>query len=67
MLPKFLASHPAFGAGLTRVLPEWEGTAANVLAISPQKKLPAKVAKLLELTKASFAARLALMEEAKLD
>lgn len=62
MLPQHLASHPAFGAGLVRVLPDWEGTRANVFALSVSRVLPAKTQALIQLVKAEFAKRLAQLE-----
>ncbi len=62
MLPQHLASHPAFGAGLVRVLPDWEGTRANVFALSVNRVLPAKTQELIHVVKAEFTKRLAQLE-----
>lgn len=62
MLPLHLASHPSFGAGLTRVLPEWEGDKAKVFALSASRVLPAKTEELILLVKAEFSRRLSALE-----
>jgi len=62
MLPRHLATHPTFGAGLVRVLPEWEGTRANVFAVTADRTLPAKIQELIRVAKAEFAKRLAQLE-----
>ena len=62
MLPQHLASHPTFGAGLIRVLPEWEGTRVDVFAMTADRILPAKIQELIRVAKAEFAKRLAQLE-----
>ena len=62
MLPQHLASHPTFGAGLVRVLPDWEGTRANVFALSVHRLLPAKTQELIHVVKAEFTKRVAQLE-----
>lgn len=62
MLSQDLASHPTFGAGLVRVLPDWEGTRANVFALSASRILPAKTQELIRLVKAEFARRVEHLE-----
>ena len=62
MLPQHLASHPTFGAGLVRVLPDWEGTRANVFALSMNRVLPAKTQELIHIVKAEFAKQIAQLE-----
>lgn len=62
MLPRHLAIHPTFGAGLVRVLPEWEGTRANVFAVTIDRILPAKIQELIRVVKAEFARRVAQLE-----
>ena len=43
LLPHFLAEHPGFGNGLMQVLPGWEGSDANIFALSPTSYQSAKV------------------------
>lgn len=62
ILPRFLASHPTFGAGLVRLLPEWEAAPAHVFALTANHLQSARVVKLLETTKAGFAKRLLQLE-----
>ena len=62
MLAQHLASHPAFGAGLIRVLPDWEGTRANVFAVTADWVLPAKTEPLIRGAKSEFTKRLAQLE-----
>lgn len=62
MLPLHLASHPAFGAGLVRVLPDWEGAKVHVFALSANRKLPAKTQELINLVKTEFAKQVAQLE-----
>ncbi len=62
MLPQHLASHPTFGAGLVRVLPDWEGTQAVVLAVTADRMLPAKTEELIRVAKAEFSKRLVQLE-----
>jgi len=62
MLPRHLASHPTFGAGLMRILPEWEGTRVTVFAVTKDRALPAKTQELIRVAKAEFAKRLAQLE-----
>ena len=62
MLPQHLASHPTFGDGLVKVLPEWEGTKANVFALCGSRVLPAKTQELIHVVKAEFTKRVAQLE-----
>ncbi len=62
MLPQHMASHPAFGAGLVRVLPDWEGAGVNVFALSVNRALPAKTRELIHVVKSDFTKRLAQLE-----
>lgn len=62
MLPQHLATHPTFGAGLTRVLPDWEGTPVYVFAVTADRALPAKVQELIRVAKAEFGKQLARLE-----
>jgi len=59
MLPEFLAVHPQFGGGLTRILPEWEGAPAHVFAVTPAQLLPGKTRRLVDYAKSQFGPRLA--------
>ncbi len=59
MLPQHLATHPFFGAGLIRVLADWQGAKANVFAITPDRRLPAKTEELIRVVKAEFTRRVA--------
>lgn len=62
MLPQHLATHPTFGAGLIRVLPDWEGTPAYVFAVTADRALPAKTQELIRIAKTEFAKRVAQLE-----
>ena len=62
MLPCHLASHPNYGAGLVRVLPEWEGAPVNVFAVTADRKLPARLEELVRVARSEFAKRLAELE-----
>lgn len=62
MLPRYLASHPTFGAGLVRVLPDWEGARANVFALSVSRVLPAKIQELIQVVKTEFSKQVAQLE-----
>lgn len=62
MLPHHLASHPTFGAGLVKVLPEWEGTRAIVFAVTADRVLPAKTEELIRVVRTNFVKRLAQLE-----
>jgi len=64
MLPQHLATHPTFGAGLIRVLPDWEGTPAHVFAVTADRALPAKIQELIRVAKIEFAKRVAQLESA---
>ncbi len=64
MIPQHLASHPTFGAGLVRVLPDWEGTRASVFAVTADRILPARTEELIRVAKAEFAKQLAKLESA---
>jgi DNA-binding transcriptional LysR family regulator len=59
VLPDFLAQHPLFGGGLTRVLPDWEGAPAHIFAVTPAQLLPGKTRRLVDFAKAQFSIRLA--------
>ncbi len=58
LLPDFLAAHPGFGAGLVRLLPEWEGTPAHVFAVTPSEMQVPRVRKLVTFLKENFDAAL---------
>ncbi|KAA6465400.1 hypothetical protein DYQ86_05530 [Acidobacteria bacterium AB60] len=60
LLPDFLAAHPGFGAGLTRVLPDWEATPAHLFAVTPSELQPERIRKLVSFMKENF--RVALSE-----
>ncbi len=62
MLPSHLASHPTYGAGLTRVLPDWKGTPVNVFALTADRKLPARLEELITVTRSEFTKQLARLE-----
>jgi len=62
MLPQHLATHPTFGAGLIRVLPDWEGTPVNVLAVTADRVLPARIQELIRVAKAEFSRRVEQLE-----
>ena len=62
MLPYHLASHPNYGAGLVRVLPEWEGAPVNVFAVTEDRKLPARLEELVRVARSEFMKRLAILE-----
>ena len=64
MLPSFLATHPMYGAGLVRVLPDWEGTPVNVLALTAERKLPGRLEELIRVTRSEFKSCLAVLESA---
>lgn len=54
LLPDFLATHPAFGGGLVRVLPDWEAVPAHIFAVAPTAMLPSRVRKLVTSMKEGF-------------
>lgn len=62
MLPRHLASHPTYGAGLVRVLLDWEGTPVNVFAVTADRKLSARCEELIRVVHAQFAKQLAQLE-----
>ncbi len=62
MLPCHLASHPTYGAGLIRVLTEWEGAPVNVFAVTADRKLPARLEELIRVARSEFSRRLAQLE-----
>lgn len=62
MLPQHLATHPTFGAGLTRVLPEWEGTRADIFAVTGDRVVQAKVREVIRIARLKFTKRLAQLE-----
>lgn len=57
MLPEQFAVQPLFGAGLVRVLPQWTGTTAHILAISADRTLSAKTRKLIAAVRSGFDGR----------
>ena len=57
MLPAQFAVQPLFGAGLIRVLPQWTGAAAHILAISADRTLSAKTRKLIAAVRSGFEGR----------
>jgi DNA-binding transcriptional LysR family regulator len=65
MLAPFLASHPSYGAGLVRVLPEWEAAPGHIFALTANQVMPAKVATLLEVVKSGISQRLEQLERAQ--
>ena len=65
ILPCHLASHPTYGAGLVRILPEWEGTPVNIFAVTADRKLPARLEELIRIARLEFARRLAQLESAR--
>lgn len=64
LLPQHLACHPALGAGLSRVLPDWEGAPAVIFALTSERQLPAKTTELIRSTQAAFHKRLRRLEAA---
>ena len=62
MLPVHLASHPAYGMGLTRVLPEWEGVPAYVFALTAERAAPLRVSTLIRLVQKHLPGRLKEVE-----
>ena len=62
LLPQYLACHPAYGAGLACVLPDWEGTPATVFAVTAARAVSARIDGLIREAKAQFAGRLADLE-----
>jgi DNA-binding transcriptional LysR family regulator len=62
LLPDFLALHPLFGGGLTRLLPDWEGAPAHIFAVTPGQLLPGKTRRLVDFAKAQFGIQLAKAE-----
>ena len=66
LLPDFLARLPSFGGGLVRVLPEWEGEPAYILAVTPAQLLPGKTRRLVEYARSEFGTHLARAEAGNL-
>lgn len=62
MLAPFLASHPTYGTGLVRVLPEWEAAPGQIFALTANQVMPAKITRLLEFVKSSIGCRLEQLE-----
>ena len=62
ILPLHLASHPTYGAGLIRVLPEWKATPVNVFAITADRKLPARIEEIIRVARSEFGRRLEKLE-----
>ncbi|MEK6398520.1 MAG: LysR family transcriptional regulator [Terriglobus sp.] len=58
VMPDFLACHPGFGAGLVRVLAEWEATPAHVFAVTPSAVQTKRVRALVSFMKENFEAAL---------
>lgn len=54
VLPDFLALHPGFGAGLVRVLPDWEATPAHLFAVTPSELQPERIRMLIAFLKENF-------------
>lgn len=61
-LAPFLASHPTYGAGLVRVLPDWEAAPGHIFALTANQVMPTKVATLLEAVKSGIGRRLEQLE-----
>ena len=57
MLPAQLAVQPLFGGGLVRILPQWTGTTAHILAITADRTSSAKTRKLVTAVRAGFEGR----------
>ncbi len=57
MLPAQFAVQPLFGAGLVRVLPQWTGTTAHILAITSDRTLSAKARMLIAAVRSGFEGR----------
>lgn len=62
MLPRYIVVQPLFGAGLVRVLPEWTGTAAHILAITADRAISAKGRRLIGAVRSGFKERLHELE-----
>ncbi len=62
MLPRNIVVQPLFGAGLVRVLPEWAGTAAHILAITADRATSAKGRRLIGAVRSGFKERLHELE-----
>jgi DNA-binding transcriptional LysR family regulator len=58
LLPDFLAHHPGFGDGLTRVLDDWEATPAHLFAVTPSQIQSRRVRRLVVSIKENFTATL---------
>lgn len=54
ILPDFLASHPAFGDGLVRLLGDWEAVPAHIFAVTPSEMQSARIRKLVNYLKEHF-------------
>jgi DNA-binding transcriptional LysR family regulator len=54
LLSDFLAIHPGFGDGLTRLLKGWEGVPAHVFAVTPSEMQSVRVRKLVSFIKEHF-------------
>lgn len=64
MLPKQLAVQKLFGAGLVRILPQWEGTPAHILAVTAARNIPARTRGLISAVRAGFENRRNELESA---
>ena len=64
LLPQHLACPPALGAGLSRVLPDWQGAPAIVFALTSERQLPARTTELIRSTQTAFDKRLKRLEAA---
>ncbi len=57
----YLASHPAYGNDLVRVLPDWEAAPGQIFALTANQLLPAKITRLLDYVKSGIGKRLGQM------
>lgn len=57
MLPMQFAVQPLFGAGLVRILPQWTGATAHILAITADRTLPARTRQLIAAVRSGFETR----------
>jgi DNA-binding transcriptional LysR family regulator len=54
LLPDFLAHHAGFGAGLIRLLPDWEAVPAHIFAVTPSEMQSGRIRKLVTFMKDHF-------------